>query len=161
MTGADTVKCFMGIDPGLGGGIAFYFPAKPDFASVYDMPVAGKEIDVAGIARLVAQYMPDAAFVEAVHAMPRQGVSSTFRFGVAYGAVLGVLGACHIATHLVTPKRWQKHFHLIGGDKEQSRALALRLFPARAELFAKKKNENRAEAVLIARYGAETSGDIK
>jgi len=150
------MTCVLGIDPGLSGGIAFYFTAATDRVAVEDMPVAGSEVDVAALARSINQYRPSSAFVELVHAMPKQGVSSTFRFGVAFGSVLGVLGACQVATHLVPPKRWQKHFHLSGGDKEQSRALALRMFPATAEHFARKRDERRAEAALIARYGSDT-----
>lgn len=150
------MRCILGVDPGLSGGLAFYFPAAPDRVAVEDMPTAGDEVDAATIYRLVTEYRPDAAFVEQVHAMPKQGVSSTFRFGVAYGSVLGVLGAAQIATYLVPPKRWQKHFQLTGGDKEKSRALALRLFPKTAEKFSRKRDERRGEAALIARYGADT-----
>ena len=85
--------------------------------------------------------------------MPRQGVASTFKFGAPYGAVLGVLAALKIQTHLVAPAAWKKHFRL-DSDKEKSRALALRTFAASPEHFSRKKDHNRAEAALLALYGA-------
>jgi hypothetical protein len=146
--------CIIGIDPGISGAIAFYFPSRPDLIAVEDLPVAGGEIDAATLARRIAQMTPTFAAVEQVHAMPRQGVSSTFKFGCAYGAIRGVVSALGIATHLVTPGRWKKHFRL-SADKEQARALALRLWPG-SEHFSRKKDHGRAEASLLARFGAET-----
>ena len=149
-----TIECIMGVDPGLSGAIAFYFPRHPERVSVEDMPVAGGDIDCVTLAGRIRQFAPDLAIVEAVHAMPKQGVSSTFRFGAGYGAIRGVLAALDVPTHLVTPGAWKKHFRLTA-DKEQARALALRLFPAVGERFSRKKDDGRAEAALIARYGAE------
>jgi crossover junction endodeoxyribonuclease RuvC len=68
---------------------------------------------------------------------------------------IGVIGAAAIPLHLVTPAKWKGHLRL-SSDKEQARALALRLFPACSEHFKRKKDHGRAEAALIARYGAET-----
>jgi crossover junction endodeoxyribonuclease RuvC len=85
--------------------------------------------------------------------MPGQGVSSTFKFGTAYGALLGVLGALEIRTVLVAPATWKKHFRL-DSDKEKSRALALRTFAKSPEHFARKKDHGRGEAALLALYGS-------
>jgi crossover junction endodeoxyribonuclease RuvC len=82
------------------------------------------------------------------------GIAASFRFGVAYGAVLGILGALTVPFHLVSPTVWKKHFHL-SKDKDASRALALRRFPACAQHFERKKDHNRAEAALLALYGYE------
>ena len=103
MTGADTVKCFMGVDPGLGRRhCVLYFPAERDFASVYDMPVAGKEIDVAGIAPAGrASLCPTRPSSRPSTPCRGKACRRPSGSGVAYGAVLGVLGACHIETHLV------------------------------------------------------------
>lgn len=148
------IECIMAVDPGLSGAIAFYFPSHPERVSVEDMPVAGGDIDCVTLAGRIRQLAPDIAIVEAVHSMPRQGVSSTFKFGAGYGMVRGVIAALDVPTHLVTPAAWKKHFRL-GSDKEQARALALRLFPSVGERFARKKDDGRAEAALIARYGAD------
>lgn len=149
------MRCILGIDPGASGAIAFYFPAHPERMAVEDMPIAAGEVDAITLAKRIATMAPDLAFLERVNAMPGQGVSSTFKFGRAYGVVLGVMGAAGIPLHLVTPAKWKGHLRL-SSDKEQARALALRLFPACSEHFKRKKDHGRAEAALIARYGAET-----
>lgn len=146
-------RCVLGIDPGLSGALAFYAPAEPALIFAEDVPVAGNEIDVATLAQRLAQMRPDVCFVERVNAMPGQGVSSTFKFGMAFGMVRGVVAAAGIPMHLVTPPVWKRHFHL-DSDKEKARALALRLWPS-STCFGRKKDHGKAEAALIARYGAE------
>lgn len=148
------MKCVVGFDTGLSGALAFSSVSAPDRISVEDMPVAAGAVDAANLAARIRQMAPDLAVVERVNAMPGQGVGSTFKFGASYGAVLGVLAACGVPTQLVTPSVWKRHFKL-SADKEQSRALALRLFPACAQHFSRKCDHNRAEAALIARFGAE------
>lgn len=148
------IECIAAFDPGLHGAVAFYFPNHPERVSVEDMPVAGGDIDCVTLAGRIRQMKPDLAIVELVHAMPKQGVSSTFKFGSGFGALRGVLAALEVPTHFVPPTAWKKHFRL-GSDKEQARALALRLFPAVGDRFARKRDDGRAEAALIARYAAE------
>ncbi|MCP1931800.1 hypothetical protein [Bradyrhizobium elkanii] len=148
-------RCILGIDPGMSGAIAFYFPDHPERVSVEDMPIAAGDVDAVNLAKRVVAMAPDLAFLERVGAMPGQGVSSTFKFGRAYGVVLGVIGAATIPLHLVTPAKWKAHLRL-SADKEEARALALRLFPACGDHFKRKKDHGRAEAALIARYGAES-----
>jgi hypothetical protein len=97
---------------------------------------------------------PDLIFVEHVSVRPLQGISSTFRFGVAIGIIIGVIGALRIPVQFVATV-WKRHFHL-GREKEESRAKALQLFPAQAAAFARKKDHNRAEACLLAAYGLKT-----
>ena len=147
------VHCVCGIDPGKSGAIAFFFPDDPRLISAEDMPLAGGEVDAVTLAARLRQLAPTMAVIEAVHSMPGQGVSSSFAFGAAYGMARGVVLACGIPLHLVTPNRWKKHFHL-DSDKEKSRALALRYWPTSTS-FARKRDDGRAEASLIARYGAE------
>src|SRR5680860_752322 len=81
------VLCVMGIDPGITGGISFYFPMHPDGVIAEDIPIAGGEVDVDTLASRIRQLAPDMAVIERVGAMPKQGVSSTFKFGAAYGAL--------------------------------------------------------------------------
>jgi crossover junction endodeoxyribonuclease RuvC len=151
MTG--TSSCVCGIDPGLSGAVAFYFPEAPDRVAAEDIPVVAGMVDCATLATRIRQMAPDLAIVERVASMPKQGVSSTFKFGTAFGAILGVLAALEIRTSLVTPQVWKRHFRL-DADKEKSRALALRTFPKTSQHFARKKDHGRAEASLIALYGA-------
>ncbi len=89
------------------------------------------------------------AAVEQVHAMPRQGVSSTFKFGLNYGIVLGALGALLIPYRLVTPTVWKRAAR-VTKDKSSSRQRATELWPNHADLFRRVKDDGRAEAALIA-----------
>ncbi|GJE41332.1 hypothetical protein [Methylobacterium soli] len=150
---ADPNRVVLGVDPGASGALAFYRPARPHEILVFDAPLADGQIDGAELGRLIRDHVATAAIVERVSAMPKQGVSSTSKFGMAYGAVLGALGALHIPFRLETPARWKKHFRL-SSDKEQSRALAIRTWPASRD-FARKKDDGRAEAALLALYACE------
>jgi len=148
-----TASCILGIDPGLTGAVAFFFPSAPDRVAAEDMPVVAGEVDCATLAARISQIAPAFAVVERVASMPKQGVASTFKFGQSYGAVRGVLAALQIRTHLVAPAVWKKHFRL-DCDKEKARAMALRLFAASPEHFSRKKDHGRAEAALLALFGA-------
>jgi hypothetical protein len=150
--------CIIWIDPGLSGAIAFYFPEAPDRVIAEDMPLAAGMIDCATLAARIRQMAPNLAIVERVASMPKQGISSTFKFGTAYGAIIGVLAALEIRTSLVTPQVWKKHFKL-DKDKEKSRALALRTFAKTPERFSRKKDHSRSEASLLALYGSHTEGE--
>jgi crossover junction endodeoxyribonuclease RuvC len=152
MTG---LRCILGIDPGISGAIAFYFPEYPERISTEDMPIADGQVDAVTLSKRLTIMAPDICVMERVGAMPGQGVSSTFKFGRAFGTAIGVVGALKLPLIFVAPTKWKGHFRL-SADKEQSRALALRLFPAISEQFERKKDHNRAEAALIARYSAET-----
>jgi len=87
--------------------------------------------------------------------MPKQGASSGFKFGRATGALEGVLACCEIPLTVIEPTAWKKFHQLRGGDKESSRQRALQLFPSAHALLARKKDHGRAEAPLIALYGAK------
>src|SRR5262249_41779409 len=141
----------LGIDPGITGGIAALYPDGR--IEAHDIPVVANEVDVDALARLTETHAPRLAIIERANAMPRQGVASTFKYGVAYGSVRAVCPLCRIPYHLVTPAKWKGYFRL-DADKERSRALAIQLWPG-CGYFALKKHHGRAEAALIARYGAE------
>lgn len=148
------MKCIMGLDPGVSGAVAFYFPDQRAGISAYDVPVVGKEIDAAALYDLIINYNPDLAVLEIVHAMPKQGVSSSFNFGMSYGIAKGVIGSIKIPTINVAPTKWKRHFGL-SADKEQARALAISTWPF-SDHFRRKKDNGRAEAALLALYGART-----
>ena len=145
-----TAICVLGVDAGISGAIAFHF--APNRVAAEDMAAVAGEVDCATPAARIRQMAQDLAIVECVASMPGQGVSSTFKFGGAYGAVLGVLTALQIPTHLVSPTVWKRHFRL-DRDKEKSRALALRSFAKTPEHVARKRDHGRAEAALLALYG--------
>ena len=148
------MSIIMGIDPGISGAVAFYFPMVPSRIAVDDVPVAGGEINVNELARLIRIHRPTLAVIERVSALPGNGSVSMFNFGRSYGDVRGVVGAMDVPLHFVTPQKWKKHFGL-SADKEQCRLRAIRMFPTAAESFRLKKHDGRAEAALIALYGAE------
>ncbi len=151
----------LGIDPGASGGIAF-FSMQRGLLSIFDMPTVevkrgGKnkrEVSAAMLNAIIGARDINAAFVEKVGAMPGQGVSSMFQFGRSVGMIEGVLSALEIPTNYVTPQSWQKAVGARGG-KDASRARAAELFPAYAANFTRKKDDGRADAALIAWYGAQ------
>lgn len=150
----------LGVDPGLSGALAFFDPSK-GLLIVRDMPTVDvvrngkhkREISPQMLANLVREHNVTAAFVERVGAMPGQGVSSVFSFGRSLGIVEGVLAALELSTTIIPPQTWQKAVGVRGG-KDGSRARAAELFPRDAAQFARKKDDGRADAALIAWFGA-------
>lgn len=98
-------------------------------------------------------------FIEEVHSMPKQGVASTFSFGKCFGAILGVLAALGVPYELVSPKMWRKMMG-VRGDKDESRMIAMRLFPWLQDRLSRKADHNIAEAILIASYGMRKLGNV-
>ena len=153
----DTVlKTYIGVDPGLSGAIAFI--TGTGSYTVFDIPIMAKgsgtvknEINANGMRQILQKTitLEPVAMLERVNAMPGQGVSSVFSLGDSFGACRSVLACTDIPTFYVTPTEWKKHFKLTS-DKEDARALAIKLYP-QAELHLK-KHIDRAEALLIATY---------
>lgn len=144
----------VGIDPGATGAVAILDGNNGDLLTVADMPYLDGSVSAPLLAKLVELGTGDddaEAIVERAQAMPRQGVSSSFRYGVGYGVILGVLGALEVATMTVRPQAWKRALRL-STDKAASRRRAIELWPGRAELFARAKDDGRAEAALIARW---------
>lgn len=150
----DSVEIILGVDPGASGAFAFYDPLG-NTVFVYDAPVVDGKLDAATLVETIRNWAPTFAMIELVGSMPKQGLSSTFKFGVSYGVAQGVIAALGIPHALVTPGKWKRHFGL-SADKEKSRARALQLWPKSASLFARKKDDGRAEAALIALYHVQT-----
>ena len=148
----------VGIDPGLTGAVAFL--RNGEYVALFDIPTTLKgsgsvkqEVEPGGLKRMFLERLEGredvAIALERVSAMPGQGSSSVFSFGDTYGCCRSVASLTGYPLHLVTPTTWKKHFGL-GRDKEESRALATRLFPG-AELHLK-KHADRSEALLMARW---------
>ena len=94
--------------------------------------------------------------VEQVNAMPGQGVTSMFNFGQTFGAIKGVCAALELPVFFVRPSKWTKHFELINSSKDSSRTKAIEMYPALSNQLAKKKDVNKSDAILIARFYSET-----
>jgi crossover junction endodeoxyribonuclease RuvC len=149
----DRLTGILAVDPGVSGAVAIYYPAVGRI-SVHDTPTVDGDVDAVTLADIISSYGPNFAIIERVHSLPKQGVASTFRFGRAFGSVLGVIAALKIPHRLVTPTKWKAHFSL-SADKEQARSLALQIFPHSASHLARKRDHNRAEACLLAKYAAD------
>jgi crossover junction endodeoxyribonuclease RuvC len=152
----------LGVDPGASGALAL-LDGDTKHLTLHDMPTitvqragarGGKHhaISEAHLAQLVRELRPDVAWVERVHAMPRQGVSSSFAFGLSYGLIRGVLATVPVPVFLVTPNEWKREYRL-GADKHQARVLAARMFPHNASEFSRIRDDGRAEAALLASFG--------
>ena len=145
----------LGIDPGINGAFARIYK---DDVSVHDLPTAGEGkhriIATAVLAHQLKEIAPTFAVMERVHAMPRQGVSSSFRFGQAFGAIEGVLGALGVSLSYVTPAQWKRALGL-SADKDEARLRAIQLYPAAAENLQRRKDVDRAEALLIATWARD------
>jgi crossover junction endodeoxyribonuclease RuvC len=169
----------VGIDPGLTGGVALL---EGDLARVWDMPtkavkVGGEvreRIDPKQLALLLGDeafahlVVPEdgVAFIERANASPHMGVSSAFSYGEGFGIVRGILAHLNVTTQLVTSVKWKREMGLVkpgsrelgrndARDKQPSLELARKLYPQLADQLRLKKHEGRAEALLIAHYGAE------
>lgn len=150
----------IGIDPGFTGAIAWLQDGE---LAVFDMPTLpgakGKTtLNYHGLITLLARPVgseePITVWLEQVGARPGQGVSSMFRFGQQLGAIEALVAAAGYRLRYVTPAKWKKHFGL-SADKGAARGVAMQRFPEAADMFARAKDDGRAEAALIALYGHE------
>jgi hypothetical protein len=151
----------IGIDPGYTGALAHLEVANGDttLIDVIDTPITGsgakQSLDPFPLQAWLLQHELRCAYLERAQAMPKQGASSGFKYGRVVGAIEATLAVCAVPMVIVEPGKWKKHFHLVGGDKEGARQLAIRLFPREHRFFARRKDHNRAEAVLIGLYGIQ------
>ena len=150
----------IGVDPGQTGAIAAYDGTI--ITGLIDMPTMarlhgqGQQVDPYTLATDILYLCggrPATAVIEAVSAMPGQGVSSMFRFGESVGVVVGVLGALQVPMRWCSPSVWKRRAGLLGKDKDAARSLAIQLHPEVADMLTRKKDHNRGEAILIARFG--------
>jgi Holliday junction resolvasome RuvABC endonuclease subunit len=145
----------LAIDPGLTGALAFW-DNELEALSLHDMPIIRtrnkSQVPEAELVNIIKSMRPDVAVIELVHALPRQGVTSMFNFGVGFGVLRGILAAFDVPTHYLTPQEWRRVARVQGsaGDKGQSRLRAQQLFPKQATQFARVKDHGRADAALIA-----------
>ena len=154
----------IGIDPGLSGAIAILEDSRIE--EIFDMPVMpdGKknkrQLNSAFLVQLIKDNIKDiedtAIIVEQVNAMPGQGVTSMFNFGQTFGAIKGICAALGLPIFFVRPAKWKKHFELINSSKDASRTKAIEMYPSISQQLSKKKDVNKSDAILIARYYCET-----
>ena len=154
----------VGIDPGLSGAIAILKENK--VLGIFDMPVMAegkknkKQLNSAQLVNILKENIQDkeesAVVVEQVNAMPGQGVTSMFNFGQTFGAIKGVCAALELPIFFVRPSKWKKHFELINSSKDSSRTKVIEMYPSLSNQLSKKKDVNKSDALLIARFFNET-----
>ena len=154
----------IGIDPGLSGAIAILENNK--VLSLFDVPVMSegkknkRQLNSALLVNLLKQNIASdedvAIVVEQVNAMPGQGVTSMFNFGQTFGAIKGICAALEFPIFFVRPSKWKKHFELINSSKDASRTKAIEMYPSISNQLSKKKDVNKSDAILIARFYSET-----
>ena len=156
----------IGIDPGLSGSICFLIDGK--ILDVIEMPtmtegkknkrqVNGSQV-FNEITKRTKEYQKNQVrvVIEQVSAMPGQGVTSMFNFGQSFGVLKGVCTAMQLPMYFVRPAKWKKYFNLINSEKDASRTRAIEIFPSFSSSLSKKKDSNKADAILIASFYYET-----
>ena len=154
----------IGIDPGLSGGIAVL--KDKTIKNLYDMPVMSegkknkRQLNSAQLAKIIKENIHEkeetAIVVEQVNAMPGQGVTSMFNFGQSFGVIKGICSAMQLSMYFVRPAKWKKYFNLINSQKDASRTKAIEIFPYISSQLSRKKDANKADAILIASFFYET-----
>jgi crossover junction endodeoxyribonuclease RuvC len=146
---------YAGIDPGLSGAVGLV-RADGSFASVHDMPVlttttGRKQVDFSGLAAILREHQPAFVLVERVGSRPGEGAMGAFGFGMSFGGILGILGAMALPHDLAQPASWKRKAGIPpGADKQASIQTALRLLPTAAPSLTRKKDDGRAESLLLA-----------
>ena len=156
----------IGIDPGISGSICFFQDGK--ILDVIEMPTMTegkknkKQVNGSQIYNEICKITKDIekqeirVVIEQVSAMPGQGVTSMFNFGQSFGILKGIFSAMQLSVYFVRPAKWKKYFNLLNSEKDASRTKAIEIFPYFSSRLSKKKDSNKADAILIASYYHET-----
>ena len=152
----------IGIDPGISGAICFFENGK--IIEIIDMPIMNdgkknkKQVNGAQIYNEIYKQIKNIpkheinVVLEQVSAMPGQGVTSMFNFGQSFGVIKGICAAMRLPLHFVRPAKWKKYFNLLNSEKQASRTKAIEIFPDISHKLSKKKDINKADAILIASF---------
>ena len=156
----------IGIDPGISGSICFFQDGK--IIDVVEMPTMTegkknkKQVNGSQIFNEISDRIKKLdkkdikVIIEQVSAMPGQGVTSMFNFGQSFGILKGICSAMQLPMYFVRPAKWKKYFNLINSEKDASRARAIEIFPYFSGQLSRKKDSNKADAILIASFYYET-----
>ena len=156
----------IGIDPGISGSICFFHDGK--ILDVIEMPTMTegkknkKQVNGAQVYNEILKKIDKIekhnvrVVIEKVSAMPGQGVTSMFNFGQSFGILKGICSAMQLPLYYVRPAKWKKYFGLINSEKDASRTRAIEMFPNFSSQLSKKKDSNKADAILIASFYHET-----
>jgi len=156
----------LGIDPGVSGAISVLENKK--VIEVFEMPTMidgkknKKQVNGSQVSNIIKEKINSnkekeiIVVVEHVNAMPGQGVTSMFNFGQSFGVIKGICSALNLPIYFVRPSKWKKHFNLIKTNKDASRTKAIEIYPEISSNLSRKKDSNKADAILIARYFNDT-----
>ena len=156
----------IGIDPGISGSICFFQDGK--IVDVVEMPTMTegkknkKQVNGSQIFNEISEKIEKLdkkeikVVIEQVSAMPGQGVTSMFNFGQSFGILKGICSAMQLPMYFVRPAKWKKYFNLINSEKDASRTRAIEIFPYFSGQLSRKKDSNKADAILIASFYYET-----
>ena len=156
----------IGIDPGISGSICFFQDGK--IIDVVEMPTMTegkknkKQVNGSQIFNEISEKIKKLdkeeikVIIEQVSAMPGQGVTSMFNFGQSFGILKGICSAMQLPMYFVRPAKWKKYFNLINSEKDASRTRAIEIFPYFSGQLSRKKDSNKADAILIASFYYET-----
>ena len=156
----------IGIDPGISGSICFF--EDGNIIDVVEMPTMAegkknkKQVNGAQIFNEINKRISNKdkqnvrIVIEQVSAMPGQGVTSMFNFGQSFGILKGICSAMQLSVYFVRPAKWKKYFNLINSEKDASRTRAIEIFPHFSSQLSKKKDSNKADAILISCFYYET-----
>jgi crossover junction endodeoxyribonuclease RuvC len=156
----------IGIDPGISGSICFFQDGK--IIDVVEMPTMTegkknkKQVNGSQIFNEISDRIKKLdkkdikVIIEQVSAMPGQGVTSMFNFGQSFGILKGICSAMQLPMYFVRPAKWKKYFNLINSEKDASRTKAIEIFPYFSGQLSRKKDSNKADAILIASFYYET-----
>ena len=159
----------IGIDPGISGSICFFKDGV--IKDVVEMPtmIEGKknkkQVNGSQIFNEISEKIKNIdkrnikVVIEHVTAMPGQGVTSMFNFGQSFGILKGICSAMQLSVYFVRPAKWKKYFNLINSEKDASRTRAIEIFPYYSSHLSRKKDSNKADAILIASFFFETYKD--
>jgi crossover junction endodeoxyribonuclease RuvC len=153
-----------GVDPGVSGAISVLENKK--IIEVYEMPTMidgkknKKQVNGSQVANIIKERLNGdneiIVVVEHVNAMPGQGVTSMFNFGQSFGVIKGICSALSLPIYFVRPSKWKRHFNLIKTNKDASRTKVIEVYPEISSKLYRKKDSNKADAILIARYFNDT-----
>ena len=161
----------IGIDPGISGAICFF--ENGEVREVIEMPTMAegkknkRQINGSQTYNEISQRIKNISkkdifvVIEQVSAMPGQGVTSMFNFGQSFGVIKGICSAMQLSTFFIRPAKWKKYFNLIKSEKDASRTKVIEIFPYISSYLSKKKDSNKADAILIASFFHNTYQKIE
>ena len=156
----------IGIDPGISGSICFF--ENGVILDVLEMPTMTdgkknkKQVNGSQIFNEISKRTQKIdnknikVVIEQVSAMPGQGVTSMFNFGQSFGILKGICSGMQLPVFFVRPAKWKKYYNLINSEKDASRTRAIEIFPYYSSHLSRKKDSNKADAILISSFFFET-----